>query len=114
MTALSTCVYLCLFLNYGESDDCVTRQAMSDRQQDVCWLQVRAWHGRSYIAGIPLLAHGLTVKLIPCQCSHSSPPGQIAACLCGHPKCNQLLAQARPRMIQHLSSIYVLYTLNVG
>ena len=27
-------------LNYGESDDHVTRQAMSDWQQDVCWLQV--------------------------------------------------------------------------
>ena len=30
---------------------------------------------------------------------------RIAACLCGHPKCNLLLAQARPRMIQHLSSL---------
>ena len=74
--------------------------------------QVRAWHDCSYIAGIPLLAHGLTVKLSPCQCSDSSPARRIAACLCGHPKCNLLpcilsmllLAQARPRMIQHLSS----------
>ena len=58
-----------------ESDDHVTRQCTSGRQQDVHWLQVRAWHDRSYIAGIPLLAHGLTVKLSPCQCSHSSPAG---------------------------------------
>ena len=37
------------------------------------------------IAGIPLLAYGLTVKLRPCQCSCSSPAGRIAAaCLCGH------------------------------
>ena len=36
-----------------------------------------------YIAGIPLLAHGLTVKLSPSPCSHSSPAGRIAACLCG-------------------------------
>ena len=60
-----------------ESDDCMTRQAASDGQQ-VC-----IWHDRSYIAGIPLLAHGLTVKLRPCQCSRNSPAGQIAACLCG-------------------------------
>ena len=56
------------------------------------------------LAGIPLLAHSLTVKLSPYPCSHSSPAGRIAACLCGHSKCNLLLAQARPRMIQHLSS----------
>ena len=88
-----------------ESDDHVTRQAAaSDRQQDVRWLQVRTCHDRSYIAGIPLLAHGLIVKLSPCQCSHSSPAGRIAACLCGHSKCNLLLAQARLRMIQHVSS----------
>ena len=92
------------FLNYGESDDRMTRHAMSDRQQDVHWLQVRTLHDRSYIAGILLLAHGLTVKLSPCPCSHSSPAGRIAACLCGHPKCSLLLAQARPRMIQHISS----------
>ena len=35
---------------------------MSVRQQDVCWLEVHAWHDRCYIAGIPLLAHSLTVK----------------------------------------------------
>ena len=51
-----------------------------------------------------MLAHSLTVKLSPCPYSHSSPAVRIAACLCGHPKCNLLLAQARPRMIQHLSS----------
>ena len=48
---------------------------------------------------------GLIVKLSPCPCSHSSLAGQIAACLCGHSKCKLLLAQARPRMIQHLSSM---------
>ena len=92
------------FLSCGEPDGHMTRQAMSDRQLDVRWLQVCAWHHRSYIAEILLLARGLTVKLSPCQCSHSSPAGRIAACLCGHPKCNLLLAQAHPRMIQHLSS----------
>ena len=59
-----------------EYDDRVTRQAVSDlgdRQQDVRWLQVRAWHDRSYLARILLLAHGLTVNLSPCPCSHSSP-----------------------------------------
>ena len=59
----------------------------------------------SYIAGIPLLAHGLTVKLSPCLCSHRSPAGRIAhVCLCGHLKCILLLAQAHRRMMQHLSS----------
>ena len=48
------------------------------RQQDVHWLQVRAWHDHSYIAGISLLAHSLTVKLSPCPCIHSSPAGRIA------------------------------------
>ena len=57
-------------ITFCESDDRVTRQAMSDRQQDVRWLQVRAWHESSYIAGIPLLDYGLTVKLSPCQYSH--------------------------------------------
>ena len=33
------------------------------------------------LAGIPLLAHSLTVKLSPCPCSHNSPAGRIAACL---------------------------------
>ena len=47
-----------------------------------------------------LLACGSTVKLSPCPCSLA---GWIAACLCGHSKCNLLLAQARPRMIQHLT-----------
>ena len=57
------------FLKYGESDDRVTRQATSDGQQDVHWLQARIWCDRSYIAWIPLLPHGLTRKLSPCQCS---------------------------------------------
>ena len=47
---------------------------------------------------------GISCHLNPCQCSHSSLAAQIAACLCGHPNCNLLLARARPRMIQHLSS----------
>ena len=47
------------FLNYGESGDRVTRQATSDRQLYVRWLQVCAWHDRSYIVWIPLLPHGL-------------------------------------------------------
>ena len=64
----------------------------------------------SYIAGIPLLAHGLTMKLSPCPCSRSSPPGRIAVCQCGHFKYNLLLTQARPRMIQHLSSTNCKYT----
>ena len=59
------------------------------KQLDVRLLQVRAWHDRSYIAGIPMLAHSLSVKLSPCPYSHSidtiyghsSPAGQIAACL---------------------------------
>ena len=43
---------------------------------------------------ISLLAHGLTVKLSPCPCSHSSLAGRIDACLCGHSKCNLLLRLA--------------------
>ena len=94
---------------YGESDDRVTRQATSDRQQDLNVTTLAsgtclAWpliHSRD-----PLLADCLTVKLSPCKYSHSSPAGRIAACLCGHPKYNLLLAQAHPRMIQHLSSYY--------
>ena len=67
---------------------------------------VRSWYDRSYLAWIPLLVHGLTVNLSPCPCSHSSLAGWIAACQCGHFKCNLPLAQAHPRMIQYLSSIY--------
>ena len=46
--------------SWYESDDRVTVG-----QQGVHWLQVRAWHHDdcSYIAWIPLLAHGLTGKL---------------------------------------------------
>ena len=36
----------------------------------------------------------------------SSQAGQTVVCLCGHSKCNLLLAQARPRMIQHPSSLH--------
>ena len=78
-----------------ESDDCVTRQVTSDpgdRQTAGCTLASGA---RLEWPLILLLAHGLTVKLSPCW---------IGACLCGHFKCNLLLAHARPRMIQHLSS----------
>ena len=68
------------FLNYGsyESDDRTTMHiAATVGQKDVRWLQVhvRAWHDRSYMAGIPVLTHGLTVKLSLCPCSHSSPAG---------------------------------------
>ena len=73
-------------------------------QQGVHWLQVCARRDYSYIAWILLQAHCLTVKLSPCTCSHSSLAGQIAAHLCGHSKCNLLVAQAHPRMIQHLTS----------
>ena len=58
------------------------------------------------LAGIPLLAHSLSVKISPCHCSHSSLAGRIAA-LCGHSKCDLLLTQAHPRMIQHLSSKHI-------
>ena len=64
-----------LFELWYESDDCVTRQAASDRQQDVRWLQVRAWYDHSCIAGESLLAHGLTVKLSTCPCSHNGLAG---------------------------------------
>ena len=60
------------------------------------WLQVCAWHDRSYIAGIPLLAHGLTVMLSPCPCSRSSPAGRKAACLCGHSKCKSATHSGLP------------------
>ena len=49
------------------------------------------------------------MKLSWCPCSHGSLAGRIAACLCGHSKCNLLLAQARPRMIQHLTSLMVCF-----
>ena len=72
----------------------------------------RMYAGFRYVLGMtahtcrdpPAIAHGLTVKLSPCQCSHSL-AGWIAECLCGHPKYNLLLAQACPKMIQHLSTI---------
>ena len=38
------------------------------------------------------------------QLSRENEREGLAACLCGHSKCNLLLAQARPRLIQHLSS----------
>ena len=81
-----------------ESDDDVKRKAASDRQQDVRWLQVcvPGMIAHAYTARIPLLAHGLTVKLRLCQCSHCSLAGRIAVCSCGYSKCNLQLAQARP------------------
>ena len=49
-----------------KSDDRVTRQAgVTVGQQGVRWLQVRAWHDRFYVVWIPLLGHGLIVKLSP-------------------------------------------------
>ena len=85
------------------------------RSRDKAWYEWQA-AGCSLASGMcfawplihsrdPPLARGLTVELSPCPCNHSSPAGRIAACLCGHPKCNLLLAQACPRMIQHLSSL---------
>ena len=58
-----------------------------------------------HIAGIPLLAHSLTVKLTPCPCSHIV-VRLDGSCMSvhGHSKSNLLLAQAD----QHLSSISVL------
>ena len=55
---------------WDESDDRVTRQAarVTVSGMYVRWLQVCAWHDCSYIAGIPLLAHGFTVNLSPCSC----------------------------------------------
>ena len=47
----------------------LTKQAASDRQQNVGWqglLQVSTWHDCSYIAGIPLL---LMVDCEACPCS---------------------------------------------
>ena len=84
------------FLNHGTSLTIAWqgRVRVTVVQQGVRWLQVRAWHDRSYIAWIPLLAHGLTVKLSPCPCSHSSLAGRIAACLCGHSKCNLLYTRS--------------------
>ena len=104
--AAHTAAYM-YFLNHGMSLTIVWqgRLRVTVGQQGVRWLQVGAWHDRSYIAWISLLADGLTVKLSPCPCSHSSLAGRIAAYLCGHSKCNLLLAQARPRMIQHLTSL---------
>ena len=85
---------------WHESDDRVTVG-----QQGVRWLQVTpGMTAHTYIAWIPLLAYGLTLKLSPCPCSHSCLAGWIAACLCGHSKWDLLLAQARPRMILHLTS----------
>ena len=68
-------------------------------------LQVNTWHKHSYIAGIHLLAHALSVKLSPCPGNCSRLAEHIAVChhmwsptCCGHFKCSLLLAQARPRM----------------
>ena len=102
------------FLNYGRTSLMFAWQGrlwVTVGQQDVRWLQVRAWHDCSYIAWISLLGHGLTMKLIAHArvANHSSLAGRIAACLRGHFKCNLPLAQAQPRMIQHLSS-YCCYT----
>ena len=97
------------FLNHGTSLMIAWqgRLRVTVGQQGVRWLQVHAWHDCSCIAWIPLLAHGLTVKLSPCPCSHTIvwlDECNVAACLCGHPKCNMLVAQAHLRMIQHLTS----------
>ena len=54
----------------------------------------------TYVAGIPLLTHGLTVKFSPCQCSHNSLAGRVCVCI-PNAIC---YSQARPRTIQHFSS----------
>ena len=63
------------FLNHGTSLTIAWqgRLRVTVRQQGVRWLriQVRAWHDLSYIVLIPLVAHGLTVKLSPYRCSHT-------------------------------------------
>ena len=53
-----------------------------DRHSWFCLSLDSSCYDRSYTAGIPLLAHGLTVKLSPCPCSHSSLTGRIAAWVC--------------------------------
>ena len=59
-------------LTFCESDDHVTRQTKSDRQQDVRWLHVGALHECLYIAGISLIAHAMVWlwSLAQSQCSH--------------------------------------------
>ena len=112
----------------SESEDCSSWMParMATYISELCMSLSIAWQGRlrvSQTAGCmqasgtclawplvhsmdSLASSWLTVKLSPCPCSRSSPAGWIAACLCGHSKCNLLLAhdQARPRMIQHLTS----------
>ena len=56
------------FLNYGESDDRVTRKATSNRQQDVpCFRD--AFGMTTHTCSMDPPASSLTVKLSPCQCS---------------------------------------------
>ena len=43
-------------------------------------LQVNTWHKHSYIAGIHLLAHALSVKLSPCPGNCSRLAEHIAVC----------------------------------
>ena len=74
------------FVNYGASLTIAWQGWPSDpgdRQTAGCMLasdMCLAWP-LLHIAGIPLLAHSLTVKLSLCPCSHSSPAGRMATCL---------------------------------
>ena len=78
-TATALAARMATYFPWYESDDCVIRQAAIDSRTAGCT------HDCLYIAGIPLLAHGLTVKLSPSLYSLSSPAGRIVvhACLCG-------------------------------
>ena len=73
--------------------------------KDLIGVSLSEPHDSSYIAWVPLLAHGLTVKPHAIVAKVFWLDEYVAACLCGHPKCNLLLVQARPRMIHHLTSI---------
>ena len=55
---------------------------------------------------LPDCRKGLGTKLVHGRCNHSSPAGQMNI-LCMSVWTFLLLAQARPRMMQHLSSMYI-------
>ena len=54
-------------------------KAASDRQQNIRWparfASGKCLHGMTAHTQLSLLAHGLSVKLNPYPCSHSSPVG---------------------------------------
>ena len=64
-------------------------QAASDREKIVQCEGLpsgKHWHDHSYTAGIPLLAHSLSVKFCPCLWSCSSPSclNSCVVSMCGH------------------------------